>query len=101
MWTLDHCSQLSLAGVAAGTKVGVVWMTDSERYSMMVALFRLVELSEGQILIDGQDSRIAGIHSQETDYVTQQTIRKRFRDSPPHPPQTRHRHGLRRTPGYG
>jgi ABC-type multidrug transport system fused ATPase/permease subunit len=29
----------------------------------MVALFRLVELSEGQILIDGQDIKAAGLHS--------------------------------------
>jgi ATP-binding cassette subfamily C (CFTR/MRP) protein 1 len=51
------------AQVAAGTKVGVVGRTGSGKSSLMAALFRMVELSEGQILIDGQDCAKVGLHA--------------------------------------
>mmetsp|Transcript_610 Transcript_610/g.1037 ORF Transcript_610/g.1037 Transcript_610/m.1037 type:complete len:1231 (+) Transcript_610:1864-5556(+) len=56
---LDGVSAL----VKAGSKVGIVGRTGAGKTSLMNALFRMVELSKGQILIDGQDIGKVGLHS--------------------------------------
>lgn len=46
----------------AGMKVGIVGRTGAGKSSILQALFRLVELSEGQVLIDGKDLKNMGLH---------------------------------------
>ena len=43
-------------------KVGIVGRTGAGKSSILQALFRLAELSEGRILIDGQDTSELGLH---------------------------------------
>lgn len=64
---LKYKDTYALKGVSAkvspGTKVGIVGRTGAGKTSLMTALFRMVELSNGQIFIDGQDTKLVGLHS--------------------------------------
>uniref|UniRef100_A0A4W5PMC5 ATP-binding cassette, sub-family C (CFTR/MRP), member 10 n=1 Tax=Hucho hucho TaxID=62062 RepID=A0A4W5PMC5_9TELE len=47
--------------VRHGEKVGVVGRTGSGKSTLFLALFRMVELNQGQILLDGVDTRQVGL----------------------------------------
>lgn len=53
--------ELSL-DIKAGEKVGVIGRTGSGKSTLMTALFRIVELKEGTILIDGQGNNRHATH---------------------------------------
>lgn len=48
--------------VKAGMKVGIVGRTGSGKSSILQTLFRLVDLSEGNVKIDGVDLTTIGLH---------------------------------------
>lgn len=47
--------------VRPGEKVGIVGRTGSGKSTLFMALFRMVELNQGQILLDGLDTRQVGL----------------------------------------
>jgi len=48
--------------VQPGMKVGIVGRTGAGKSSIIQALFRLCDLTEGKIIIDGQDIKDLGLH---------------------------------------
>ena len=51
------------AQVAPGAHIGIVGRTGSGKSSLFLAFFRMVELSGGAIVIDGQDASELGLHA--------------------------------------
>jgi len=48
--------------IKAGMKIGIVGRTGSGKSSILQALFRLCDLSEGRIVIDKIDVQDVGLH---------------------------------------
>lgn len=48
--------------VKAGEKIGIVGQTGAGKSSVLRALFRMTELRNGRITVDGRDIRVLGLH---------------------------------------
>ena len=59
---LDLVLQEITANVSSGEKIGIVGRTGAGKSSFALALFRLIEPAEGEIIIDGVDVSKIGLH---------------------------------------
>ena len=57
----DVLKGLSIS-IRSGEKIGIVGRTGAGKSSIMAALYRLVELTSGSIVIDGIDIASVGLH---------------------------------------
>lgn len=60
---LEPCLRKLNFKAQAGMKIGIVGRTGAGKSSILQALFRLAELSEGQMLIDDNDCKELGLHT--------------------------------------
>lgn len=59
---LDYVLQDLIFTIPAGSKVGIVGRTGAGKSSILQALFRMVPIAQGSILIDGVDVESLGLH---------------------------------------
>jgi len=59
---LDNALNNISIHIEPGEKIGVVGRTGSGKSTIIQTLFRLIEMHEGRIIIDGQDISEVGLH---------------------------------------
>jgi ATP-binding cassette subfamily C (CFTR/MRP) protein 1 len=60
---LDFVLQNITCSIKSGEKIGIVGRTGAGKSSLTLGLFRILESSDGAILIDGVDIKKIGLHS--------------------------------------
>ncbi len=60
---MDFVLQNITCSIKSGEKIGIVGRTGAGKSSLTLGLFRILESSDGAILIDGVDIKKIGLHS--------------------------------------